>query len=137
MPGDLEAQCLLLQVNSTFRALGQQEYDFFDRLTVFTQMYSYSLSFAKRGMALTQEEFPAVDSSVAGTVLLQCLKVSCNRFGCWHTLTVTLPPVCRFPSAWLPTSKPSLSSAPIGVSYLHIEVIVDAHDLILQFMIPD
>jgi hypothetical protein len=78
----------------------------------FTQMGAYSLSSAERGVALTREEFPAVNTSVAGPALPPCLKVSGNRFGGWHT--VTLPPARRFPSAWSPVSKPSSSSAPTG-----------------------
>jgi hypothetical protein len=51
------------------------------RLATFTQMGIYLLSSAKRGMALTQRQFPLVNASVAGAVLLPCMKVSSNRFG--------------------------------------------------------
>jgi hypothetical protein len=51
------------------------------RLASFTQMGAYSLASAERGVDLTQEEFPAVNASVAGAALPQCLKVSSNRFG--------------------------------------------------------
>jgi hypothetical protein len=66
----------------------------YDRLATFTQMGAYSISSAERGVALTQEEFPAVNSSVAGAALPQCLKVSGNGCG-----SVTLPPASRSPSA--------------------------------------
>jgi hypothetical protein len=81
----------------------------YDRLATFTQMGAYSLSSAKRGVDLTQEEFPAVNASVAGAALPQ---VSYIRFGGSHA--VTLPPARRFPSAWSPTSKACSSSAPTG-----------------------
>jgi hypothetical protein len=54
-----------------------------------------------------QEEYPAVNASVARAVLPPCLKVSSNRFGGWHV--VILPPVRRLPCAWSPTSKPAQS----------------------------
>ena len=84
----------------------------YDRLATFTQMGAYSMSSAERGVALTQEEFPAVNASVAGAALQPCLKMSGNSCGGWHS--VTLPPVRRSPSAWSPISKPSSSSAPTG-----------------------
>jgi hypothetical protein len=77
----------------------------YDRLATFTPMGAYSVAPAERGVTLTQdtplgrEEFPAVNASVAGAALQQCLKVSSNRFGNWHE--VTLPPMSRFSSAWL------------------------------------
>ena len=85
----------------------------YDRLATFTQMgATFTMSSAERGVALTQEEFPAVNASVAGAALPPCLKVSGNSCGGWHA--VTLPPARRSPSAWSPTSKPSSSSAPTG-----------------------
>jgi hypothetical protein len=73
---------------------------------MFTQMGAYALASAERGVALTlkESEFPAVNVSIAGAVLPPCLKVSSNRFGGWHA--VTLPPAHRFkfPSAWSPTT---------------------------------
>jgi hypothetical protein len=63
-----------------------------DRLATFTQIGEYlmsTLASAERCVALTQEEseFPTVNASVAGaalSALLQRLKVTCNRFGCWQ-----------------------------------------------------
>jgi hypothetical protein len=84
----------------------------YDRLATFTQMGAYLVASAERGVALGQEVFPAVNASVAGAALVPYLKVSGNRFGNWHA--VTLPPARRFSSAWSPTSQPSSSSAPTG-----------------------
>ncbi len=43
----------------------------------------------ERGVALTQGEFkfPIVKESVTCTELRSCLKVGCNRFGSWHTVS--------------------------------------------------
>jgi hypothetical protein len=68
------------------------------------------LSSAERGVALTQEGFPAVNTSVAGAAAV--FEGQSQQICGWHT--VTLPPVRRFPSAWSPASKPSLSSALMG-----------------------
>jgi hypothetical protein len=48
-------------------------------------MGAYSLALAERGVALAH-----ASESVAGATLPLHLKVSCNRFGVWHTVTYLL-----------------------------------------------
>jgi hypothetical protein len=46
--------------------------------------------------------------------LKPCLKVGGNKFGSLPAVTLRLHLVCKFPSAWLPTSKQSSSPALMG-----------------------
>ncbi len=85
----------------------------YDRLAMFTQIGAYSVASADRGVALNQEEFLVANVFVAGAALPQCLKVTSNRFGGWHS--VTLPPARRFLSAWSPHSPPRLERAALLV----------------------
>jgi hypothetical protein len=89
----------------------------------------YSLSSAERGVTLTQEEFPAVNASVAcaASALQPFLKVSCNRFGGWHTVTTSCTQVSKRLVAHI---KALLVLSPSGYwrpSDSHIAKIADAH----------
>ena len=87
----------------------------------------------RRGLTgLTQEEFPAVNASVAGCCADAFFEV---WHGTWHA--ATLPPERRFSSAWSPTLQGcnvgGLVLSPYGRSSdSRIVAIADARDFILQ-----